>query len=276
MIDIVKKDPIAIIAGRGNLPKMLIEECQARSQEFKIFLLDGENYENDYSSYNPITLKYGEIGKLIGLLDDLDIKNILFIGAVNKPNFSKIKVDKTTAVLVAKILANKVLGDDAVLRTVVKFFEKKGFNILSIDQLMDCMVSKKQTLTKLKPSKENLDDIAIGKKAIKSFSKHDVGQALVVAQKQIIAVEAVEGTDSMIKRCGDLEVDYKKQATLIKLKKSGQSRKADLPTIGLDTIKSAAEAGIKGIAIQKNSTLILQKEEVINLADKLKLFITVI
>lgn len=270
------KDPLAIFAGRGPLPMMLIEDCQKNNRKFMVFLLEGEKYEIDYSAFNPIKLGYGEIEKFLTALHQNDMKNLVFIGGVTKPNFSSLKVDKRGAGLLAKILANKILGDDAVLRTVIKFFEKEGLKILRIDQLLDCVVSAKSTLTRLQPTKENLEDISVGVRAIKTFSQFDVGQSIVIAQKQIIAVEALEGTDEMIKRCQNLKVDYTKAAVLVKMKKIKQSMKADMPTIGIETIKNCAASGICGIAIQANSTLVLQKDEVIKTADELGLFLTVI
>lgn len=268
--------PLAIFAGRGILPKMLIEDCLKKGRKFIVFQLEGENYEIDYSPFNPMKLGYGEVEKFLAVIHENKIKNLIFIGGVTKPNFASLKVDKRGAVLVAKILANKILGDDAVLRSVIKFFEKEGLKILRIDELLDCVISVKSTLTQRAPTKENLADIALGVKAIKSFSNFDVGQSLVIAQKQIIAVEALEGTDEMIKRCAGLQVDYKKQAVLLKMKKKNQSSKADLPTIGVETIKNCAAAGISGIAIQASSTLVLHKEEVIKKADELGLFLQVI
>ncbi len=269
-------ETLGIFAGRGVLPKMLIEDCQKKNRKFVIFLLESENYEIDYSPFNPIKLPYGAIEKFLATVKERGVKNLVFIGAVNKPNFSDLKVDKKGTLLLAKILANKILGDDAVLRTVFNFFEKEGVKILRIEQFLECVVSKQSTLTKLQPSKENLADIEIGVKAIKAFSQFDVGQSLVVAQKQIIAVEALEGTDAMISRCAGLKSDYKENAVLIKMKKAKQSTKADLPTIGVETIKNCAPAGIKGIAIQVNSTLVLNKEEAIRVADELGLFLVVI
>jgi DUF1009 family protein len=268
--------PLAIIAGRGNLPKMLIDACQKRGQVFKLFLMEGEDYEIDYSSFAPTLLKYGSVEFFLGCLKENNIKNLVFIGAINKPNFSAIKVDKKGAILLAKILANKILGDDAVLRTVMKFLEKEGLEFIAIENLLDCVISKKGTLSKAQPSEDNLADIDLGVKAIKSFSTFDVGQALIVAQKQIIAVEALEGTDEMIKRCEKLNFPYKEKAVLIKMKKYNQSKKADLPTIGVRTIENCAAAKIGGIAIQANSTLVLDKDEVIKKADELGLFLVVI
>jgi DUF1009 family protein len=275
MLNDPKSQPLAIFAGRGNLPKMLIDDCLKRRQKFQVFLLEGENYEIDYSSLNPIKLPYGAIEKFFAELKKHEISNLVFIGNVNKPNFSQLKVDKKGAVLLAKILANKILGDDAVLRTVISFFEKEGLKIVRIDELLDCVVSVKSTLTKHQPNQKNLEDIEIGVKAIKNFSKFDVGQSLVIAQKQIIAVEALEGTDEMIKRCGNLESDFKKNAVLVKMKKHGQSQKADLPTIGVETVKNCFASGIAGIAIQAGSTLFIDKEEAIKTADEFGIFIKV-
>lgn len=263
---------LGIFAGRGNLPKMLIEDCQKKGREFVVFQLEGENYTEDYSAFNPTKLGYGEVERFLKILHENNVKELVFIGGVTKPNFSSLKVDKTGTILLAKILANKILGDDAVLSTVIKFFEKQGFKFLRIDELLDCVVSKKSTLTKNQPNSANLDDIRLGTEAVKYFSKFDVGQSLVVAQKQIIAVEALEGTDEMIKRCKNLRPN----AVLVKMKKPKQSAKADLPTIGVATVKNCAEVGIKGIAIQANSTLVLDKEAVIKTADELGIFLTVI
>jgi len=268
--------PIAIFAGRGQLPKILIDDCLKKNRNFVLFLLLGETYDIDYSQFNPTTIGYGEVEKFLKIIRDAKINNLVFIGAVTKPNFSSLKVDKKGAILLTKIIANKILGDDAVLRTVINFFEKEGLKILRIDELLDCIISTKTTITKITPSPKDFIDIEIGSKAIRHFSRFDVGQSLVVSQRQIIAVEAVEGTDAMIERCKHLNIDYAKNAILIKMKKTGQTTKADLPTIGISTIEKCYQSNIIGIAIQANATLVLDKENLIKKADELGLFITTI
>lgn len=268
--------PIAIFAGRGQFPKILIDDCIKKNRQFILFLLNQENYEIDYSDYHPNVISYGEVEKFLSILKQNNIRNIVFIGGVTKPNFSSLKVDKKGAILLAKIIANKILGDDAVLRTVINFFEKEGLNFLRIDEILDCVFSSKSTVTKIVPSQQNMIDIEIGIKAIKYFSKFDVGQSVVVTQKQIIAVEALEGTDEMIKRCKELKIQYLENSVLIKMKKSFQTSKADLPSIGVDTIINCHQAKIAGIAIQANSTIVLNKEAVIDSANQLGLFLTII
>ena len=272
----VSKPNLAIFAGRGVLPKILIEECQKNNQKFFIFLLQGENYEIDYSPFNPVTIAYGEVEKFFDVVHKNNIKELVFAGGVTKPNFASLKVDKKGAVLLAKIVANKILGDDAVLRAVIKFLEKEGLKIVSIDQLFTDLVSKKGVLSKICPNSEDMVNIEIATKAIKMMSEFDIGQAVVVAQKQIIAVEALEGTDKMIARCLDLETEYTKNSILVKLKKSKQSKKADLPTIGVATVHNCYAAKIKGIAIEAGSTIVLEKKRVIELIDELQMFLIVL
>lgn len=271
-----KNKSLAIFAGNGILPKILINECEKIGRKFFIFQLKGQKYDIDYSKYNPVVLAYGEIERFLGILRQNNVSDMVFIGSVIKPNFSNLKVDKKGTILLAKILANKILGDDAVLRTVLNFFKKEGFKIWAIDELIDCVFVKKEVLTIIKPNSDDIFDINLGRKAIGVFSKFDVGQSIIVAQKQIIAIEAVEGTDTMISRCKDLNIEYKDNAILVKTKKHNQTRNADLPTIGVKTIENCKEAGIKGIAIESKSTLVLEKELVVKKADELGLFITVI
>ena len=267
---------LAIIAGRGNLPALIIEECQKKQQKFVLLLLETEKYEVDYSLYQPIYITYGEVEKLLAIFALHKVNAVVMAGAVNKPSFSQLKVDKTGSFLLAKILANKILGDDAVLKTVINFFLQHKIEVLKISQVLDCLVNQQGVLTIAKPNKQHLLDIELGKNAIKHFSTFDVGQGVVVAQKQIIAVEAVEGTDAMIARCQNLSISYGKQAVLIKMAKQKQSQKADLPTIGPNTIYNLANAGFAGLAIELNKTIILQKNETINLANQLGLFILVV
>lgn len=267
---------IAIFAGRGMMPKILIDDCLKKNRKFLLFTLASEVYEIDYSAYNPTALAYGEVEKFLSILYKNQIRNIVFIGGVTKPNFTGLKVDKKGAILLAKIIANKILGDDAVLKTVINFFEKEGLRFLKIDQLLDCVFSSKGVVSDLAPSALNLIDIEIGIKAIKVFSKFDVGQAMVVAQKQIIAVEALEGTDAMIERCKNLRGDFIKDAVLIKMKKTNQSIKADLPTIGLETLKNALESQIRGLVIQANSTIVVDKQQVLKYVNDHKMFLKVV
>ena len=269
-------EPVAIVVGRGNLPVLLIEALQRQNKKFSLFLLESEKYEIDYSSFDPITLPYDRVGRFLEVLKYNQVKTIIFAGSVTKPNFSQIKPDAKGLVLLSKILANKILGDDAVLNTVIKFFEKEGFKIVGADKVLDCIIAKKGVLTELQPTAQDIAAIKIAQKAIKTMSSLDIGQSLIIAQRQIIAVEALEGTDNLIARCATLPQHLKCDAILVKTKKNKQSLKADLPTIGIETIKNCYAANIKGIAIQAKSTLVLDREKIIEFANQHQMFFVVI
>lgn len=267
---------LAIIAGRGDFPMLAIKKCIKNNINFKLFLLSGESYTHDYSPFFPVTLKYGQIAEFIEINKKLNITNILMIGAVTKPDFKSISVDKKSAILLAKILTKRILGDDTVLKTVIKFFENEGFKVIKINDFIDDLVVNKGCITNITPTIGNDHDIKIAKEAIAKLSDYDIGQSLVIAQHQIIAVEAAEGTDQMINRISTLPIDYKNSAILVKLSKVKQSEKADLPTIGIDTIKNCIKNNITGIAIEAGKTLIIDKEDVIRMANENKMFITAI
>tara|TARA_Y100000389_G_scaffold163372_1_gene166608 strand:+ start:1809 stop:2627 length:819 start_codon:yes stop_codon:yes gene_type:complete len=267
---------IAIIAGRGILPQLIINQLQAQNKKFIILTLNSEEYQINYQKYQHYSISYGLVEPVIKILKDNNIKNIIFAGAVNKPNFSKLKTDKLGKIILGKILANKILGDDAVLRSVIKFLEKYNINIIPIDKIIDCQIKQKGVITRNQPTKSDLKNIIIAKKAIKTFSKFDIGQSVLISQKQIIAIEGVLGTDNMITNSKNIDHEQFSDITLVKLKKINQTSKADLPTIGVDTIINCHKSNIKGIAIETNSTLLLEKDKIIKKANELNIFITAI
>ena len=264
---------LAIVAGRGDLPKMIIEKCQKNGNPFFLILLEGENSNSDFISYPHHVVHIGHTGKILKILRDNKATEIVFAGGINKPSMSNMKVDAKGTVLLSKILGAKLFGDDNVLSTVMNFFEKEGFKFLGADEIIDDLVAKAGVLGELKPEKDFWQDITIGKNAIKIISELDIGQSLVVQQKQIIGVEAIEGTDALIERSGNLQFKIGRKPVLIKMKKIGQNIKADLPSLGVQTIHNLHKANFAGIAVEAGSSLIINQKEVIRLANEYGLFL---
>jgi DUF1009 family protein len=264
---------LAIIAGKGDLPKMIIKKCQEQSREFLVILINGEPSNVDFFGYNHHIIGFGEISKILGILKDNQIKELVFAGGVTKPSMAGMKVDAKGAVLISKILGNKFFGDDNLLSTIINFFEKEGFKIIGADQIIDDLLAGKGIFGNIKPSSEMLKDIEIGQNALQTMSDLDIGQAIVVQQKQIVGVEAIEGTDALIKRCADLQFKQGSKAVLVKMKKHNQNTKIDLPALGVETIKNLAKSGFSGVAVQAGSCLIINQKEVVKLADELGLFV---
>lgn len=264
---------LGIIAGKGDLPKLIIEKCQSQNIPFHLILIKNHANPKDYKSLKYDILEYTQIGQVLDILKNNKVAEIVFVGGVKRPSFSEIKTDKKGAVLLSKIVAGKIFGDDNILTIITKFFAKEGFKVVGAHEIISDLVVQKGNLTKFKPNKLDLENIKIGVNALKTMADLDIGQALAVQQKQIIGVEAVEGTDELIKRCAKIAFTKGDKPILVKIKKQNQNKKVDLPTIGVKTISNLAKSGFKGIAFEAGSTLILEREKLVELADKLEIFV---
>ena len=174
--------------------------------------------------------------------------------------------------LLANILKHKILGDDKLLSLIADFVEKKGFNIISPLDILN--LSKRKFATKIKPNKQQQDDIEVGFNICLEVGRLDIGQAIIIDKGYVLGVEAAEGTDNLIARCARLrKTDY--GGILIKTIKPQQDRRLDVPTIGPQTITNLYDYQYSGIAISSD-IIILSMEETFNLADQYKIFIHII
>ena len=166
----------------------------------------------------------------------------------------------------------KAIGDDGILRAVVKEIESEGMIVRGIHEVMPEILVKKGVLGKHKPDKQAWEDIKRGIEVALELGKLDVGQAVIVQQGLVLGVEGIEGTDELIRRCGD----YKRKGdggVLVKLRKPQQDMRIDLPTIGPRSVYRAKETGLKGIAVHAGNGLIVDEQEVIKASDAAGLFV---
>jgi hypothetical protein len=163
-------------------------------------------------------------------------------------------------------------GDDQLLRLIVEELEREGFRVVGADTLIADVLAPEGPMTALAPDADALRDIALGIEVAGRLGDLDIGQAAIVQQGLVLGVEAVEGTDALIARCAGLK-RAGRGGILVKVKKPGQERRADLPTIGPHTVRLAAETGIAGIAVQAGHCLIIERAEVIAAADRAGLFV---
>ncbi len=270
---ILDSRPIGIIAGAGSLPAEVVESCIRQNKKVFVLRLEEENKNDDILEKVPNQIvNIASVGKSIKLLNQHQVKEILFIGHISRPKWSALRPDATGLKLLAKVVGAKTKGDDSLLTIVMKFFEEYDFKILGIKDVAPNILASKGNLTTILPDKDDFDDIDIGVKALNVMGVLDIGQSIIVQNKVIIGIEAMEGTDNLIKRCKDLiHQDYK--GILVKLKKTGQDNRIDLPTIGPITIENAYNSRLKGIVIQSENTIIANKELVIKKANEYKIFV---
>jgi DUF1009 family protein len=164
------------------------------------------------------------------------------------------------------------LGDNRLLSLIVEELEGEGFRVLGADALIGLALAPVGPLSARQPDADALVDIALGARVVARLGDLDIGQAAVVQHGLVLGIEANEGTDALLTRCGALQRPGP-GGVLVKLKKPGQERRADLPTIGPDTIRVAAAAGIAGIAVHAGHSLIIERDQVTAAADRAGLFV---
>jgi DUF1009 family protein len=166
-------------------------------------------------------------------------------------------------------------GDDSVLRGVARFFEEQGFKVRAAHEIAPHLLAPKGIFSTAQPDGQALDDIKLGIRVVQTLGAFDIGQAAVVARGYVLAVEAAEGTDAMLRRCRELNNwGFKvRKGVLIKAPKPGQDLRLDLPAIGPRTVELVAEAGLAGIAVAAGNVLLAEQEELVEKAAKFGLFL---
>jgi DUF1009 family protein len=159
-----------------------------------------------------------------------------------------------------------------LLSAVVAELEREGFRVIGADQLLGAEIAPEGPLGAIRPSAQSAADIAHGLRIAQTLGALDIGQAVIVQQGLVLGVEAIEGTDELLRRCAALRREGS-GGVLIKIEKPGQERRADQPTIGLRTVQLASETGLLGIAVEADATIVLDRQEVIRAADRAGLFV---
>ncbi len=262
---------IGIIAGSGELPSKLIEACKRNSKEIFVIALKGQTDKSLVDTIPHIWTKLGETQKAITALKDNNVSEVVMAGSVRRPSITEIKPDVRTLKMF-KRLGLSALGDDRLLKAISEELEKDGLKIIGAHEVEPDILSPNGLMTKQEVSPEYKSDIEYGVKVIKQLGELDVGQSAVVQQGIVLGVEAIEGTDSLIKRCKKLK---RKGAggILVKGVKPQQDKRFDLPTIGTRTIRNAHKAGLVGVAIEAGNSIILERAATIELANSLGMFI---
>jgi len=271
---ISSKTKLAIIAGRGQLPLDAAISCQARKKPFVLVGFKGMYDPKQFRGMPVMQIESpGLVDALLGSLREQGVDEVLMIGSWARPSMSALKVDEKGKELRNRLIKS-VLGDNGLLRFVREQFEQAGFKVVGTRGLIPNLFMEAGTPTAAIPDEQTLQDIKLGFKYLAHNSEFDVGQAVVVQQGQIIAVEARQGTDKLIKEAQRIKYPGPKPV-LVKAMKQGQEDVVDLPTIGPRTIKSVAKAGFAGLAITADTTQVVDKAAVIKACDRYGLFLKV-
>ena len=257
---------LGIIAGGGPLPGLIARASVGEGREVMVIAFEGETDPATCEGVPHRWLGFGAVGTLLKSLKRANCREVVLAGSIRRPSLSTIRPDLRGMRLMGRIASAKAKGDDALLSLVIAELEDEGFAVVGADTLIASLCAPAGVIGAHAPDGDAERDIAIGVEAARALGAHDIGQAVVVQAGRVLGVEGVEGTDALIERCAPLQ-EAGPGAVLVKVKKPGQERRADLPTIGAATIETLAAAGFRGVAIEAGETLILERAQAVARAD---------
>ncbi len=269
-----KIDTLGILAGGGALPLEIRAACKARGRPSFMLGIEGEAEIKDCDAMTS----FGTVGRTIALLKQAACSHVIFAGKVGRPDFGALKLDWRGAKLLPQVIAAARKGDDALLRVLAQVLEREGFRLIGVDDIAEQLVAPPGALGRYRPTPEHWQDIAKATQILHALGSFDIGQAAVVCDGHVLGIEAAEGTDAMLRRCAELPQALRgaaglRRGVLVKLPKTVQERRIDLPVVGRMTVEGAAAAGLAGIALAAGRAILLGQERTVQCADEMGLFV---
>lgn len=266
---------IGLLAGCGRFPLFFAKAAKKCGSEVIAVAIKNETSKeiNDLVEH----VEWFDIGSLQGMIDvfrKAGITKMVMAGGVTKATmFQNIVPDARFLKVFAKVRnSKKANNDDALLRQLCEEFETEGIHVCDSTTYLSVLLPEKGVLTKRQPTDEEKLDIEYGHKIAKQIAGMDIGQTIVIKKQVILAVEAIEGTDKAIMRGGELG---RGDVTVVKVARPTQDMRYDIPTVGIETINTLKKAQAKCLAFEEGKTLLLDREEVIRLADEAGIAIVV-
>ena len=264
------KSCIGVVAGDKNLPVLLCRFAKKNKIPISVVGIKGSV---DAKLFSVVGMRHyreffiSQLSKTIKFFKSQNVKRVVIIGGVNTAKL-RISFDVIRIFFRLLFVKNKY---DGILRIIISEFEKAGFKVVGIQDLMPELLIEKGVVTDVLPSSLNMEDVEFGLPNAIKFASTDKGQSVIIKNKKIIAAEKFSGTDELILRAAKLV--NSKGAILVKVLKPQQELRADIPVIGVKTVKMLAKAGFDGIVVQAGCTIIENRKEVISVANKLGVFI---
>ncbi|WP_440656594.1 UDP-2,3-diacylglucosamine diphosphatase LpxI domain-containing protein [Candidatus Pelagibacter sp. HIMB1509] len=260
---------IGLFLGDTDFPEIVLKKIKKLKKEYFIIDFSKNNkFKRDKNSYR---ISIGKFGKIIKLIKKKKSKKVLFAGKIAKPNFTSLRLDFKGIYYMPSVIRASKIGDAAIIKSIIKILADEDIKVISSVYFNPELSLKKGNYTKNKPNMNDNNSIKKAKNYFNKINSLDHIQALVVKDQKIIAKEGRQGTKKMLSK-----VKKNSKGILIKLPKNKQDLRMDLPTVGLQTLKDIKKYGLKGLVLKSKKNIFLDKKEVINFANKNKIFIKVI
>ncbi|MBE0426838.1 MAG: UDP-2,3-diacylglucosamine diphosphatase LpxI [Nitrospirae bacterium] len=255
---------LGLIAGTGKLPMAIASEAKAQGYKVIAIALDPLADKSLSSYVDDIKwVNVGKFGEIINSLKKNGIKEAVMAGKVSKSLLYKSKI-KPDLRAVKLLFSLKDRSDDSILLAITNELKKDGIKLFDITVFSSDILTPEGVLTKTSPTSDEWKDVAFGWKIAKDIGRLDIGQTVVVKDRAVMAVEAIEGTDEAIKRGGALAGEG---AVIVKVSKPNQDMRFDVPVVGLDTLKSMIEIKARVLCVESLKSIILEKDKIIEESD---------
>ncbi len=251
---------LGLIAGNGWLPVAIIAHCQQQNIPFVILAIAGQTPDDLIQQHPHQWIKFATISHTFNIMEQEGCSHVMMAGGMKRPRLSTLRPDKRGLKLLGRLGLN--IGDDTLLKAVTAEIESAGFQVIGAHELLKDLLLPAEVLTKQQPTTQQWQDVVLGFQIAKQIGALDIGQAVLIEEGRVLAVENVAGTAAMLQAMQP----YAKNAVLVKCAKPQQEQRADLPSLGLETIEQAHQCGISLIAGEAGKTLLLQSVETIKAA----------
>ena len=283
LIDISDKEAqaklgkIAVVAGNGNFPRLLVESMVKNETPFVVAGLHGfvETQVKEIAEARGkyIEVFFSDFTKFVRFMRKEGVSTVIIIGGVDR------RAVKLNNFYILKMLFRLIFfkkKNDGIFRIIFSEFEKKGFKAVGVQDAMPSLLAKPGLLTQTKPSEKNAEDIKFAVEKCREFGKSDIGQSIVVRDKKILGTETAKGTDALMKEALAAK-NGENGGIMVKLAKLGQEERGDIPAIGFRTIQQLINAKLDGIVVDSGyKTIIEEKEKLAKFADENNIFILAI
>jgi UDP-2,3-diacylglucosamine hydrolase len=263
---------LGILAGGGRLPGQVAAAARAAGRGVFMIGLEGFADPAVLAAWPHEVVRILAAGRIIAAFREHGCQDLVLVGPVRRPSLLDLRPDAEGARILARIGRAAFAGDDGLLAAVVRVFAEEGFRVVGAHEILNEALGPMGLLSRAGPDAVSMADIRRGIAVARALGAIDVGQGCVVQQGMVLAVEAAEGTDAMLARCASLARPGR-GGVLVKLVKPGQDRRADLPTIGPETLHGAAEAGLRGVAFEAGGTILAERDAAVAAADAAGLFL---
>ena len=267
----IQNKMIGLFLGSTDFPKIILNKI--KKEKIKYFIIDltkNNLFKNDKNSH---FISIGKFGKILKLINEKKCKKVLFAGKIDKPKISSLKFDIKGVYYLPRIIKAAKLGDAAILKELIKILGENKIKVIKSNYFNPELTLSRGNVCNTKPSKIDITDIKKGIKTLNQLNAFNLVQALVVKNNIIIKKETAKGTKEMLQ---SINKDKVIGGILIKFPKKKQDLRADLPTIGMDTLKDCKKANLKGIVLKSNQNIFIDKKKCISFANKNNIFIKVI